>query len=279
MISRKPDGETIKDMSQEHEDGKDAETETDAPETAPEAPPAAAAADSAAPAPEADSAAEALMGPAAEGEELELLEGADADAAAGLDAEIAGLTAEVAELKDKLLRAMAETENMRRRAQREKEDASKYAIAGFAADMVSVADNLDRALASVAAEARAADPALDALMTGVEMTARDLSSSFERNGIRAIEAEGKRFDHNLHEAMFEIENPDIPAGTVLQVVQGGYTINGRLLRPAKVGVSKGGAKPDAPAEAAEAPAETKAEGMKAYQSDAAGAGGQLDEEL
>ena len=188
------------------------------------------------------------------------------------------LEAEAADLKDKLLRAVAETENVRRRSQREKEDALKYATAGFATDIVSVADNLDRALESVAPESRAADPALDNLMTGVEMVKRELLTSFERAGITPVDVEGQLFDPACHEALFEIENPDLPAGTVMQVIQTGFRLRDRLLRPAKVGIAKGGPKPDASA-AAGPEEETSA-------SDAAGAydappetGTNLDEEL
>lgn len=214
---------------------------------------------------------EPMLGPDASDEELELFEGIDG---------LSGLENEIAELKDKLLRAVAETENVRRRAQRDREDASKYAIQSFAADMVSVADNLGRALDSVDEKTRATDEAVDNLCAGVEMTQRELLNTFERVGIKLIEAEGQRFDHNLHEAMFEVEDKDKPSGTVVQVIQAGYTIRDRLLRPAKVGVSKGGAKA-APREGPETaePATDETEGAaKAYEQPAQ-TGGQLDEEL
>lgn len=219
--------------------------------------------------------------------EQDSTEGGDApDTSEGDDPEIvfeapdrlAELEEQVADLNDKLLRAVAETENVRRRSQREKEDALKYATAGFATDIVSVADNLDRALESVAPESRAADPALDNLMTGVEMVKRELLTSFERAGITPVDVEGQLFDPACHEALFEIENPDLPAGTVMQVIQTGFRLRDRLLRPAKVGIAKGGPKPDASA-AAGPEEETSA-------SDAAGAydappetGTNLDEEL
>ncbi len=191
------------------------------------------------------------------------------------------LEAQVAELNDKLLRAVAETENVRRRANREKEDASKYAITGFAGDMVSVADNLTRALASIDAETRATDEAVSNLMDGVEMTLRDLLNSFERTGIKRIEAMDKPFDHNLHEAMFEMEDPSRPSGTVVQVIQEGYTIRDRLLRPAKVGVSKGGPKagPADPETAAEGARENAPEQTRAYEQGGREPGGNVDREL
>lgn len=172
-----------------------------------------------------------------------------APADAGGDA--AALAAQVADLNDKLLRALADTENTRRRAERQVEDASKYAIANFARDMLTVSDNLRRALDSVDAEARKADEALETLCAGIEMTESEMLNTFSRMGIAPIETEGKRLDPNLHEAMFELENPDVPAGTIVQVIRTGYTLGDRLLRSAQVGVAKGGPKgvPDGPAEA------------------------------
>ncbi|WP_169543505.1 nucleotide exchange factor GrpE [Sneathiella aquimaris] len=149
--------------------------------------------------------------------------------------------AEIADLKEKLLRAMAETENIRRRSEKEKEDAHNYAITKFARDMLSVSDNLRRALESVPAESRE-DEAVKTLLTGVEMTDAELISTFGKHKIEPVEAEGQKFDPNFHQAMFEIENPEVEPGTVLQVVQSGYVISGRLLRPALVGVAKGGQK-------------------------------------
>ncbi len=149
--------------------------------------------------------------------------------------------AEIASLKEKLLRSMAETENMRRRSEKEKEDAHNYAITKFARDVLSISDNLRRALDSIPEESRE-DEAVKTLLTGVEMTEAELISTFGKHKIEPVEAEGKKFDPNFHQAMFEIENPDVEPGTVLQVVQSGYVIAGRLLRPALVGVSKGGQK-------------------------------------
>ncbi len=166
----------------------------------------------------------------------------------------------LATAQDKLLRALAEAENVRRRGEREKVDASKYAIAAFAREMLSVTDNLRRALDSVDADARANDAALDTLMIGVEMTEREMSNAFDKVGISPIEALGQPFDHNVHQAMFELDDPSQPAGTVVQVLQGGYMLHDRLLRPAQVGVSKGGPKTvPADAETAENQAQGEAE--------------------
>jgi len=154
---------------------------------------------------------------------------------------------EVAQLRDQLLRAMAETENVRRRSQREVEDTAKYAVSKFAKDVLSVADNLRRALDSVPKDAHEADPALKALIEGVGMTERELLGAMERHGIKAVQPLGQKFDANKHQAMFEAESPDKEPGTVIQVLQPGYVIGERLLRPALVGVAKrpaGGAAPD-----------------------------------
>ncbi len=149
-----------------------------------------------------------------------------------------GPTQEVATLKDQLLRTLAELENTRRRARREVEDASKFAVAGFARETLSVADNLARALSSVPAEVLGNDERLAALHQGVEMTARELAAVFERQGIKRVDPVGERFDPNLHQAMLEVPSNDHPVGTVVQVLQVGYTIAGRLLRPALVAVAK-----------------------------------------
>ncbi len=198
-------------------------------------------------------------------------------------ARIAELETEVAEVNDKLLRALAETENVRRRAQRDREDASKYAIKGFAEDMVRVADNMGRALASIDADARAADANLENLAVGVEMVNKELLSAFERAGVKPIEAMGARFDPMLHEAMFEIQDPDQPSGTVTQVMEDGFTLHGRTLRAAKVGVTKGGPKVTPPKEGADDTADpAKREGQQAYEAQGETppeAGGQVDQEL
>lgn len=170
-----------------------------------------------------------------------------ADAAAPAVSETDKLKAEVADLKDKLLRALADTENLRRRSEREREDTMKYAAGKFAGDIVTVADNLRRAIESVPA-ADASNEMVKTLIAGVEATERELLGIFGRHGIARIEAVGAKFDANLHEALFEIPDPSKPNGTVMQEVSSGWTIHGRLLRAAKVGVSKGG-----PAQAPAAP--------------------------
>jgi len=152
------------------------------------------------------------------------------------------MESEVATLKDQLLRTLADGENLRRRTEREKTDMSKYAITSFARQIVSVADNLTRALESVGEEARNGNEELENLYVGIEMTEKELLNSFEQFNIEVIEAIGQKFDHNLHQAMFEIEDPDQPAGLVVQEMQKGYVLHDRLLRPAMVGVSKGGPK-------------------------------------
>jgi len=153
-------------------------------------------------------------------------------------AAIADLQNEIAGLKDQLLRAVAETENVRRRAEREREEMAKYAVAGFARDVLTVADNLARALESVPEKARDADERLRNLYDGVEMTRRELDAILERHKIHRIEPLGEPFDHNYHQAMFEVEDTDAPPGTVVNVMQSGYLLHDRLLRPAMVGVAK-----------------------------------------
>ena len=165
----------------------------------------------------------------------------DEGAAAPPEERIAALEAELADTKDRLLRALAETENVRRRAQREREDTQKYAVNGFARDLLSTADNLRRALDSVP-EAEIRDARTRSLLDGVAATERELLSVFERHGIRRIDPKGERFDHNFHQAVFEAERPDAPAGTVIEVLQPGYVLHDRLLRPAMVGVAKAPAK-------------------------------------
>ncbi len=163
------------------------------------------------------------------------------------------LQAENAELRDRFLRMAAEMENLRRRTEREIKDAKSYSVAGFARDMLAVSDNLRRALDAVPADHReGADQTLTTLLEGVEMTERAMLSALERHGVKKINAEGEKFDPHFHQAMFEIPNAEVPNNTVLQVVQAGFTIGERVLRPAMVGVSKGGPKPDATANNAEA---------------------------
>lgn len=156
------------------------------------------------------------------------------------------LKAEVASLKDRMLRTMAEMENLRRRTEREVQDAKSYGVTSFAREMVAVVDNLQRAAASVPADARAeASAALQSFVQGVELTERDLLSRLARFKVQPIETVGARFDPNRHEALFEMPDESVPSGTVVQQVETGYVIGERVLRPAKVGVSRGGPKFDA----------------------------------
>ena len=145
---------------------------------------------------------------------------------------------QIAQLKDQLLRVMAENENVRRRAQRDVEDASKYAVSSFARDILTIGDNLVRALESVPEEARDGNESLAGLLDGVTMTQREFATTIERYGIKRIDPKGEKFDHNFHQAVFEVEDAENPPGTVVQVVQQGYLIGDRLLRPAMVGVAK-----------------------------------------
>lgn len=162
--------------------------------------------------------------------------------------EIEAIQAENTDMKDRLLRLAADMENLRRRTQREVADAKSFAIANFARDMLGVSDNLRRAIEAVTAEQReGADATLKNLLDGVELTEKSMLSTMERHGVKQLSPEGERFDPNFHQAMFEVPNPDIPSGTVVQVVQAGFSIGDRVLRPAMVGVAKGGPKPEKPA--------------------------------
>jgi molecular chaperone GrpE len=156
-----------------------------------------------------------------------------------LEERLTAAEAEAADFKDKALRAMAEVENIRRRAQREREDAVKYAASNVARDLLSTADNLRRALSSVN-EAQITDEPTKNLLAGVAATERELLAAFEKNGIKRLDPKGERFDHNFHQAIFEVENTGKPAGTIVEVLQPGYVLHDRLLRPAMVGVAKGG---------------------------------------
>src|SRR6201747_1941014 len=150
---------------------------------------------------------------------------------------------EAADARDKMLRTLAEMENLRKRTAREVADARAYGITGFARDVLDIADNLQRALDAVPAEARAAaDPGLKALIEGVELTERSLHNALEKNGVRKFDPAGEKFDPNVHQAMYEVPDPSVPTGTIAQVIQSGYMIGERVLRPALVGVAKGGAK-------------------------------------
>ncbi|WP_375622013.1 MULTISPECIES: nucleotide exchange factor GrpE [unclassified Bartonella] len=155
---------------------------------------------------------------------------------------LASLQDENKELKDQLLRLAADMENLRRRTARDVADARAYSIANFARDMLSVSDNLNRALEAIPEGARESDAGLKSLAEGVEMTERAMMAALERHGVQKIHPEGQKFDPHFHQAMFEIPNADVPDNTVQQVVQAGYIIGERVLRPAIVGVAKGGAK-------------------------------------
>lgn len=165
-----------------------------------------------------------------------------AEAAAPASDRVAELEAEVAKLKNDVLYAKADTENVRRRLEQQAEDRGKYAVGNFAKDVLAVADNLRRALDALPPGQREGNEGVNALTVGVELTERELLATFERYGIRPIAAQGERFDPNLHQAMMEMEDVTQPEGTVVLVMQAGYTIHDRLLRPALVGVSKGGPK-------------------------------------
>ncbi|MEP3524315.1 MAG: nucleotide exchange factor GrpE [Hyphomicrobiales bacterium] len=161
------------------------------------------------------------------------------------------LNEENTELKNKVMSVLADMENLRRRTEREVKDARQYAVANFARDILSVSDNLVRAIQAIPEDARAdADDVLKTLLEGVEMTDRDLQNQLSKNGVLKLEPEGEKFDPNFHQAMFEVPNTEIVNGTVVQVMQAGYKIGERMLRPAMVGVSKGGPKiaivPDEP---------------------------------
>jgi molecular chaperone GrpE len=153
------------------------------------------------------------------------------------------LEREHADMKDRLLRTLAEMENLRKRTEREVTDARLYGASSFARDMLGVADNMRRALEAVPAEARAhAEAGMKALLDGVELTERELLKGLEKNGVRQFTPQGEKFDPNVHQAMYEVPDPSVPAGSIVQVVQPGYMIGERVLRPALVGISKGGPK-------------------------------------
>ncbi|WP_404400862.1 nucleotide exchange factor GrpE [Pelagibacterium halotolerans] len=181
--------------------------------------------------------------------ESEIETGAEAPKSEGVEAEptpeerIAQLEAENGELRDRLLRTAAEMENLRKRTEREVGDTRAYAIAGFARDMLVATDNLARALMVVPAEDREnAEGTLKSLIEGIDMTEREMQRLLQKHGVKPIEAQGEKFDPHRHQAMFEVPDPSVPEGTVVQVMQAGYAIGERVLRPAMVGVSKGGPK-------------------------------------
>ena len=154
------------------------------------------------------------------------------------------LEAKISELKDQLLRTVADSENLRKRLEREKEQTRKFGIANFAKDLLSIADNLGRALDAAPAKEDVEDQAIENLVLGIQMTEQELQKAFENNNIRKIDPLGEKFDYNFHQAMFEVEETDKESGIVVQVLQPGYAIEDRILRPAMVGVAaaKGGKK-------------------------------------
>ena len=166
----------------------------------------------------------------------------DAESPAAL---IEKLEAELTELRDRNLRALADAENTRRRAQREVSDARKFGASGIVQDLLNVSDNLRRALESVPPEARERDEQIKTLIVGVEMVEKDLLAAFEKHGIKKIEPLGEPFNHDFHQAMYEVEGSDQPAGTVVEMLQPGYVMHDRLLRPAMVAVAKGKPEPSA----------------------------------
>ncbi len=175
---------------------------------------------------------------------------------------VAALAKEAADYKDRLLRTLAEMENLRRRTEREVADTRQYAVANFARDLLGVADNMQRALATLSADFRdQADPVVKSHIEGVELTERELMKVMEKHGIKRFDPQGQKFDPNLHQAMLEVPDPSVPSGTVVQVMQPGYMIADRVLRPALVGVSKGGPKA-APADAAANENSASAQGSK-----------------
>jgi molecular chaperone GrpE len=148
-------------------------------------------------------------------------------------------TNEINNLKDQLLRAVAETDNVRKRAKKQEEDAANYAISSFASDLINVMENLCRTTDSITQEEVAAHPMLKTVSEGIEMTKRELINAFERNGIKRIQPlVGDEFNHNLHQAVLYIADEKHTTGTIIQVLQAGYSLRGRLLKPAMVGVAK-----------------------------------------
>lgn len=183
------------------------------------------------------------------------------DAAEAEESPVATLEAEVAQLKDQLLRALAETENVRRRAERERNDAQKYAAAPVLKDLLGVADNLSRAIASVPEDAAEGDERLATLLDGVKLTEKELVGAFARHNVVKLEPLGEPLDPHRHEAMFEVPDPAQASGTVVQVIQPGYLLHDRLLRPARVGVAKAAAPAAADSAAADS-ARSDAEGKE-----------------
>jgi molecular chaperone GrpE len=170
---------------------------------------------------------------------------AAAEAGKTLQEVVAALQAEVADLKDKWLRAHAEVDNIRKRGEREREEAAKYSITKLARDIVHVGDNFQRAIDAVPAGAAEKDPALKSFLDGVTMTERELLNALDRHGIRRVQPMNEPFNPHLHQAVAQVPRTDVPAGTIVEVYQAGYMIEDRVLRPAMVGVAQGGPKPPA----------------------------------
>jgi len=168
--------------------------------------------------------------------------------------ELEALKEENADLKDRLLRAAAEMENLRRRTERDKSDTAKFAVSNFARDTLTIADNIARAIAHVPEDAAEEDPALKSFLDGMKVTERELMNVMERHGIARLDPKGERFDPNKHQAMFEVDDKDVAEGTIVEVVQAGYVIADRILRPAMVGIAKGGEKQKRSEEEAPEPA-------------------------
>ncbi len=200
--------------------------------------------------------AEDALDQGAAGERLQAKAYVDPSIAA--EARLLELEAEVADYKDRFLRAHAEMDNLRKRSEREKADAAKYSISRFAGDMLGVADNLQRALDAVTASGEEPPAAAKPLIDGIELTGSELQKALERNGITKLEALGQIFDPNVHQAVMQEENKDVAEGTVLNVFQDGYQIGERVLRPAMVVVARGGPKPEKVPEKAEMPTGTPA---------------------
>lgn len=170
---------------------------------------------------------------------------AGAEQAPAAPAAASDATQEATDYRDRWMRGLAEMENLRRRTEREIKDARSYGIAAFARDILAVADNMDRALQALDAEIREkADTGVKALLDGVELTERELLKVLDKHGVKKLDPVGQKFDPNVHQAMYEVPDASVPSGMVVQVVQAGYTIGERVLRPALVGVSKGGPKSD-----------------------------------
>lgn len=188
-----------------------------------------------------DEAAAAGEGAASGGDQARSADAAGASAAQpAADPDPAAVAAE---WKDRLLRTLADMENLRKRTAREVTDARVYGVAAFARDLLGVADNMRRALETVTPAMReSGEPGVKAFIEGMELTERELEKALEKNGVRRFDPRGEKFDPNFHQAMFEIPNPSVPAGSIVEVVQPGYKLGERVLRPALVGVSKGGQK-------------------------------------